>query len=77
MAEVTNELIFEALKKIQADTAALRFSNQEIRTELVAIRGHLLAMQQDIHNIYGRLDSHEARLERIERRLELIEPARA
>ena len=39
-----------------------------------AFRGHI-SLQQDVHNIYAILARHDTRLDRIERRLELAEPA--
>ncbi|MEE2953100.1 hypothetical protein SAMN06297251_1177 [Fulvimarina manganoxydans] len=75
MAHVTNELIYEVLKSVQSDISELKFGQQGIRQELSAMRGHLLSMQSDIHNIYLKLDRHEDRLDRIERRLELRELA--
>lgn len=41
------------------------------------MRGTMVSMQQDIHNIYGILSRHEMRLDRIENRLELRELAEA
>ena len=76
MAEVTNELMYEILMQIQADTSSLKHSVAEVKGELQAIRGHVLAIQQDIHNIYATLGRHETRLDRIERP-ELVEPAGA
>ncbi len=73
MADVTNELLYEVLKTIQRDLSDTRHAVAEVKTELNAVRGHLIAMQQDIHNIYATLTRHDARLERIERRLELTE----
>ncbi len=43
----------------------------EIKAELSAIRGHLVSLQQDVHNIYGILGRHDLSLEKIENRLEL------
>lgn len=75
MTEVTNELIYKVLKRIQGDTAALREGQTEIRTELAAMRGHMLAIQTDVANC-GKLASHDVRLDRIDNRLNLIsEPA--
>jgi hypothetical protein len=37
------------------------------------MRGHMVAMQRDIHNINEWLDEHSRRLERSERRLELTD----
>ncbi|MBW9087957.1 hypothetical protein JNB91_08885 [Rhizobium wenxiniae] len=83
MAEVTNELIYEILKSMQG-----RLSN--IDDKLVAIDGRLdsltlqvrgLAMEMnaahgDIANIYKVLGRQDARLSRIEKRLDIIdEPA--
>lgn len=45
----------------------------EVRTELVAIRGHSAATQTDIANLYSGLGNVEMRLGRIERRLDLID----
>jgi hypothetical protein len=44
---------------------------------LNVLRGHIVAIQSDIHNIYGILARHEERLDRIDRRLELRELAEA
>ena len=73
MVEVTNELIYEVLKMLQADVGQLREDAHGIREELSAIRGHMNAMQRDIHIIYDRLDDHPRRFDRIERRLELAD----
>ena len=73
MADVTNELIYEVLKRVQEQVSQLQDGQRGIREELSAMRGHFLSMQRDIHNIYERLDDHTRRLERIERRLELAE----
>ncbi|HEV7251636.1 MAG TPA: hypothetical protein VGN97_00845 [Mesorhizobium sp.] len=74
MAEVTNELTYEVLRKMQADMSLMKDSIGEIRQELVSIRLGMLSMQNDIYGIFGR---HDERLERIERRLELRELAEA
>ena len=52
MAEVPNDLIYEVLKKIQDQGACMRADVHSIREELQAIRGHMNAMQRDIHNLY-------------------------
>lgn len=75
MAEVSNELIYELLKKMQTDVSSLNAQMGEVRQELVSIRLSMMGMQNDIHNIYGILGRHEERLDRIERRLELRELA--
>ncbi|WP_163271344.1 hypothetical protein [Chelativorans alearense] len=75
MAEATNELMYELLKRMQHDLTELRADVSEVKTELNVIRGHMIGIQTDIHNIYGILSRHDDRLDRIERRLELREMA--
>ena len=75
MAEVSNELIYEILKAMQADIRLLKDGQGEIKQELIAVRGTMVSMQQDINNIYGILARHDERLDRIERRLDLRELA--
>ncbi|MFC3072883.1 hypothetical protein [Shinella pollutisoli] len=77
MSKVTQELMFELLKKIQADTQSLKQGQSEIRAEINALRGTVISMQKDIQNIYSVLSRHEDRLDRIENRLELRELAEA
>ena len=75
MSEVTNELMFELLKRVHHEIGELRQDGAEVKRELNVIRGHMVATQNDIHNIYGILARQDDRLERIERRLDLREIA--
>lgn len=75
MTEVTSELLYEVLKKIQSRLDGVEHGIREVKQELISIRGHMLSMQNDVHNIYAKLDRHDESLERIERRLELRELA--
>lgn len=77
MAEkVTDELIYEVLKSVQARLSNVEDGPHGIRGELVGRRGHMLAMQADTGNIYGKIATIESRMERVERRLDIIpEPA--
>lgn len=77
MSEVTNELMFELLKRVHHEVAELRQDDAEVKRELNVIRGHTVATQNDIHNIYGILARQDDRLERIERRIDLREVAKA
>ena len=69
MVEITNELIYEILKKIQDDIAPIQADVRTLREEVMAIRGHQLAMQKDIHNLYNLTHNTNRRPDRIERRL--------
>jgi len=75
LAEISSDLVYEILKRIQEDTAAHKLALADFKSELQAMRGHMLAMQQDIHNLYMSRSRDELRLDRIERRLGLMEPA--
>ncbi|MER9329132.1 hypothetical protein NKJ26_06355 [Mesorhizobium sp. M0152] len=77
MSEVTNELMFELLKRVHHEVAELRQDDAKVKRELNVIRGHMVATQNDIHNIYGILTRHDDRIERIERRTDLRERAKA
>ena len=71
MAEVTNELLFEVLKQVQPRLDRMDYKLDEVKAELNALRGHQISMLQDIQNVYAILGRSDARLDRIERRLEL------
>jgi chromosome segregation ATPase len=74
MAEVTNELIYSVLQKLQEEVSAIKHDIREVKGELTAIRGYVYAVHQDIGNLYSTSARQDVRLERIERRLELREP---
>ena len=75
MAEATNDLIYEVLKSIQLDVGRLRTDMREVKSEVQAVRSYVMGVQQDISNIYATLGDHGERLDRIETRLGLLEPA--
>ncbi len=77
LAEVTNELMFETLKKMHQRFDKLDLALGEVRSELTAMRGYLHIMSGDINNIYTKLARHDIQLDRIENRLELRELAEA
>lgn len=70
MPEVTNELMFELMKRIDYRLGELSQGFSEVKSEIDSIRGHLIATESDVKNIYGVLSRRDGRLERIERRLE-------
>jgi hypothetical protein len=68
---VTNELMYELLKRVHKDIYDLKIDMSGVKTEISNVRGAMVAMQSDIHNICFRLDRVETRLDRIENRVEL------
>jgi len=77
VSEVTNDLMFELVKRVHHEIGELRQDVSETKRELNVMRGHIVATQSDIHNIYGILARQDDRLERIDRRLDLRELAEA
>jgi len=75
MAEVTNELMYELLKRIHERMDRLEHGQDEMKQEVVAMRLQGMAVQTNINNIYGVTARIDQRLDRIERRLELRELA--
>lgn len=75
MAEVTNEPMYELLKRIHERMDRLEHGQGELRQELVAMRLQGMAVQTNINNIYGVTARIDQRLDRIEQRLELRELA--
>ncbi len=80
MAGVTNELIYEVLKALQARLGNLEEAMRDERGQLAAIRGSINAvhadigsLRTDIGNIYQTQGAMDSRLARIERRLEIID----
>lgn len=68
---ITNELLYEVLKKIQTDIAALKM-------DLSDVKGSILQLREDVHRFEGgmlrieRMDAGtQLRLDRIETRLNI------
>jgi uncharacterized coiled-coil protein SlyX len=77
---VDNSLLLEHLKAIRADTAGMRVELKEIKSRLSTVEIGIAGIRSDLaHNFadYARqqatLDALTERIERIERRLDLVE----
>ena len=75
MADASNEFMYELLKKMQARFDKVDAGLLEVKAEVNSLRGTMIALHGDIHNVYGMLARQDERLDRIERRLELRELA--
>ena len=51
MAEVSADLVFEMLKRIQSDISNLKEGQRELRQDVISVRGQLRTMQGDINNL--------------------------
>ncbi|SIR00855.1 hypothetical protein SAMN05880590_110104 [Rhizobium sp. RU35A] len=77
MADVTSELLYELMKRVHAEVADVKQGQRELKAEMNAMRGAMVSLHQDIHNLHSVLARHELRLDRIENRLELRELSEA
>ena len=75
MAEVTKAMIFGVLKQLQSDVTAMEDGLRESTAAINALRTHVTALHQDVQNIFAVLARQDACLTRIERRLDIVEPA--
>jgi septal ring factor EnvC (AmiA/AmiB activator) len=73
MAEVTNELLFEVLKKIQGDVVHIKARVDDHDQQFIALREQLHGIQGDILRLERQGANFSHRLERIEQRLQLVE----
>jgi predicted nuclease with TOPRIM domain len=78
---ITNELIYEVLKRLQADVARLTHGQEEMRADLAGTRELLAALSASYAALVGdgvrrgdAVDDLRRRIERIERRLDLADP---
>jgi septal ring factor EnvC (AmiA/AmiB activator) len=78
MAEVSNELMLEVLKAVQARLEQVdgkidegRQETQALKTQMQGMRQEMLGIHQELSGIHATLVRHEHRLDRIGERLEL------
>jgi septal ring factor EnvC (AmiA/AmiB activator) len=73
MAEPTNELILEILRRIQTDIADLKADVREIRARVGNLEIHIARMEVRLAELSVRMGRRDEPMERILRRLELTE----
>lgn len=80
MSEITDDLMYEVLKSIQGSVAEIKVTQDDHSRLLLRMREHTNALRDDINNLRNaslRIETMQAaiatRLERIERRLNLID----
>lgn len=77
MADQSQELLFEILRKLQSDMSVLKDGQRETRQEINSLRNYMHLMQGDLNNLRGTMSQVMDRLDRIEGRLEIRELAEA
>ncbi len=75
--EITQELIYEVLTKIQGDIGQLKDGVRDLRQDNIRVRADIHTMQGDINALRATDVQIMDRLDRIENRLELRELAEA
>ncbi|MBV9842466.1 MAG: hypothetical protein JOY99_13210 [Sphingomonadaceae bacterium] len=70
---VTNELIYGVLQKMQADMSEMKFDVRDLKIRMTMVEEHLGHSILGISSVNARLDRLNDRVERIERRLDLTE----
>ncbi|WP_295528259.1 hypothetical protein [Novosphingobium sp. Chol11] len=73
MADVTNELIFEVLKQMQADMSEMKFDVRDLKLRMTVVEEHLGNSLIAISGVNSRIDRLTDRLDRIDTRLNLTD----
>ncbi|WLS08223.1 hypothetical protein Q9314_00100 [Shinella sumterensis] len=77
MTDISQELVFELMKRIQSDLTTFKDGQRDMRQDIVSLRNHMHVMQGDVNNLHSSMAQVLTRLDRIENRLELRELAEA
>ena len=73
MADITNELIYEVLKAMQARLGNIEDALRDHKGQFIALRQEMHAINTNITNLYETIAVLDTRPSRIERRLEIID----
>jgi predicted nucleic acid-binding Zn-ribbon protein len=77
MSDVSGELIYELLKRVHSDVAALKEGQRDLRQDMISVRNQIHGLQGDVNALRATTSNLEIRLDRIETRLDLREFAEA
>lgn len=73
MTAETENMMLEILKRIQGDIAEMKQDVRDLKVRTGLLEGHVASLLAAQHHTNERLDRLSDRVERIERRLELVE----
>lgn len=73
MTAETESLMLEILKRLQADMSELKQDMRDTKIRVGLVEGHVASLLVAQHHTNERLDRLSDRVERIERRLDLVE----
>ena len=75
MSEVSSELIYSILQRMQADMSEIKFDMRDLKIRMTMVEEHLGGSIIAISGVNSRLDRLNDRVERIETRLDLQDHA--
>lgn len=73
MTDETENLVLEHLRHIRSQIGNIGAEVQDMKLRLSSTERHMGEIQVQLAGVNSRLDRHDERLGRIERRLELVE----
>jgi archaellum component FlaC len=76
MTDDVENLVLEHLRAIRADTSGLKDEIRGARSEITALRHQMHGMNTLVEQCLEDIGTIKVRLDRIERRLDLTEPAK-
>ena len=71
--KVTNELIFSVLQSIQSDVSDLKFDVRDLKVRMTLVEEHMGHSIIGVSGVNARLDRMNEQVERIEKRIGLVE----
>ena len=77
MAEITNELMYELMKRMHGEMANLRDGQNDLRQDFISLRNHIHVMQGDVNNLQTTMPQVLIRLDGIENGVELRDESEA
>ncbi|MBY0306027.1 MAG: hypothetical protein B7Y43_02820 [Sphingomonas sp. 28-62-20] len=73
MTEAESSIMLEILKRLQSDMSEMKADMSDMRLRMTANEEHLATLVMSVSGINHRLDRLADRVERIERRLDLLD----
>jgi hypothetical protein len=71
--KVTNELIYSVLQSIQSDVSDLKFDVRDLKVRMTLVEEHMGHSIIGVSGVNARLDRMNEQVERIEKRIGLVE----
>jgi archaellum component FlaC len=71
--KVTNELIYSVLQSIQSDVSDLKFDVRDLKVRMTLVEEHMGHSIIGVSGVNARLDRLNEQVERIEKRIGLVE----